>query len=70
MFLKRSNKSFSFLVAATVVVGLLWTGISGVAQAPQTYKARLSIVPISGVQGGMRSTRARRFSPRRTPREH
>ena len=51
MFLKRSNKSVSFLVAATVVVGLLWTGISGVAQAPQTYKARLSIVPISGVQG-------------------
>ena len=51
MFLKRSNQSVSFLVAATVVVGLLWTGISGVAQAPQTYKARLSIVPISGVQG-------------------
>ena len=51
MFLKRSNESVSLLVAATVVVGLLWTGISGVAQAPQTYKARLSIVPISGVQG-------------------
>jgi hypothetical protein len=51
MFLKRSNKRVSPLVVATLVTGLLGTGISGVAQAPQTYKARLSIVPISGVQG-------------------
>src|SRR5678816_1358296 len=47
MFVKRSNKRVSFLA----VIVLLWTAIPGLAQAPQTYKAQLRIVPISGVQG-------------------
>jgi hypothetical protein len=51
MYLKRSNKRISFLIASTVVVALLWTRIPSQAQAPQTYKAQLRIVPISGVQG-------------------
>ena len=42
----RPNNGFPFLVALVVVSGLLWSGLSGFAQAPQTYKARLSVVPI------------------------
>lgn len=47
MFVKRSNKRVSFLA----VVVLLWTATLFLGQAPQTYKAQLRIVPISGVQG-------------------
>src|SRR5688572_30680841 len=47
----RPNSRFPFLVAAVVVSGLLWSGLSGFAQAPQTYKARLSVVPIAGAAG-------------------
>ena len=42
----RPNNGFPFLVALVVVSSLLWSGLSGFAQAPQTYKARLSVVPI------------------------
>src|SRR5262245_11415886 len=48
MFVKRSNKLVSFWVVATLLLG---TGILSLAQGPQTYKAQLRIVPISGVQG-------------------
>ena len=43
----RPTNRFPFLVTAVVVFGLLWSGLSGFAQSPQTYKARLSVVPIA-----------------------
>lgn len=51
MFSMKSKSGFSFLTTAAVVAGLLWLGISGLAQAAQTYKARLSIVPIASAAG-------------------
>ena len=50
MTLMRS-KRFSFPVVAAFSAGILWFGLSGFAQAPQVYKARLGIVPISGAGG-------------------
>ena len=51
MFLKRSNKRFLFWASVAVVAGILWSAVSGYAQSPQTYKARLSIVPIANAGG-------------------
>jgi hypothetical protein len=47
----KSKKRFSFPMAAAIVVGLLGFGFSGIAQAPQIYKARLSVVPIANSAG-------------------
>jgi hypothetical protein len=46
MTLMRSTKRFS-VPALAMLVGLLWSALIGFAQAPQTYKARLSIVPVA-----------------------
>ena len=42
----RSNNRSAFLIVAAIVSGLLTHGL--LAQGPQVYKARLSIVPIAG----------------------
>lgn len=47
----RSNNRTAFLVLGALVAGLLTQGISGLAQAAQVYKARLSVVPIANVTG-------------------
>lgn len=46
----RSNRTFSFLMAAVVVSSLLCAELS-FAQTPQTFKADLRVVPISGANG-------------------
>ena len=51
MILMRSSKTVSLWMAAIVVAGLFWSGPASLAQATQTYKARLGIVPISGAAG-------------------
>jgi hypothetical protein len=42
----KSKRRFSLSISVALVAGLLWPLLS-LAQAPQTYKARLSVVPIS-----------------------
>jgi len=47
MIQMRSNKRVSFWMALIVGAGLLGSAFAGLAQAPQTYKARFSIVPVA-----------------------
>jgi hypothetical protein len=47
MFLRMSNKRVLFWAAVAVAAGIVWSAVSSHAQAPQTYKARLSVVPIA-----------------------
>jgi len=51
MFSLRSNKKFVFWAAVAIVAGVLWAEIAAFAQAAQTYKARLSVVPIANARG-------------------
>jgi CHRD domain len=44
----RSNNRSAFLIVAVIVSGLLTHTLWSLAQGPQVYKARLSIVPIAG----------------------
>ena len=43
----KSKRRFSLSISVALVAGLLWPGLLSFAQAPQTYQARLSVVPIS-----------------------
>ena len=50
MFSVQTNKRIVF-GAAVLVAGLLWSDLSSLAQAAQTYKARLSVVPVANARG-------------------
>jgi len=46
MTFMKLKKRFSFSLASAVVA-LLWAGLPAFSQAPQIYKARLSVVPVA-----------------------
>ncbi|HET9219232.1 MAG TPA: CHRD domain-containing protein [Terriglobia bacterium] len=50
MFSVQTNKRIVF-GAAVLVAGLLWSDFSSLAQSAQTYKARLSVVPVANARG-------------------
>jgi hypothetical protein len=50
MFSAKTNKRIVFW-AALLVAGMLWSDLSLLAQATQTYKARLSVVPVANARG-------------------
>lgn len=47
----RSNNRIAFLMLAALVAGVLTQDFSTLAQGTQTYKARLSVVPIANARG-------------------
>ena len=49
MFSVQTNKRIVF--GAVLVAGLLWSDLSSLAQSAQTYKARLSVVPVANARG-------------------
>src|SRR4030095_2075649 len=51
MTFTKSKKRFSLPLAGAMVAGLLWAGLSAFGQAPQTYQARLSVVPVANPAG-------------------
>ena len=50
MFSVKTNKKIVFS-AAVLVAGLLWSDLSSLAQSAQTFKARLSVVPVANARG-------------------